>query len=239
MTNEELIQAFPECEKIKRDDMRQCIIEAIEQEKFYSEASSKVYRKARELYPCYKAPYDKEDPEQNAYRAYFWSDFHGNRSPFQKWIDTFETEFIERHGQQHTFDEACQMAADEWARMIFGTHMQNNGDQSDSGGLAMVLGTLVKDRAKKDYGSEVIDKFRSLIKEHYLGGCLFEYEDGKKYHDVPDCDYHPSASLRQALKRAGCKDDDIENMCPWKTTILIDARDNSVVVRGYQTERYI
>ena len=227
MTNEELIQAFPECDKIKREDMRKCIIDVIEQEKSYREAIRKVHKKALELFPAYFGPYNKEDPEQNAYRAYFWGD-SGN-CPFDQWLDKLEEEFIARHGQQHTFDEACQLAADEWVKMIFG----------NQGGLAMVLGTLVKVKAKDVYDAEVIENFRTLIKQYYLGRCMLKYEDGYEYLDVPSCDDQPSRVLLDILVKAGVKERIANIICPWKTCIYIDERDNSVVVCGYQRERYL
>ena len=49
MTTDELIQAFPECEKIKREDIAECITKAMTEERFYNEASDKVYHKAHEL----------------------------------------------------------------------------------------------------------------------------------------------------------------------------------------------
>ena len=123
--------------------------------------------------------------------------------------------------------------------MIFGNHVQNNGDQSDAGGLAMVLGTLAKDKASRGYGKDVIDKFRSLMADHYRGGCRWKSESGTEYRDEPDVDYNPSPSLFGLLVKAGCKEDDANNMCPWKTGITINQRDNSVCIHGYQTARYI
>ena len=188
MTNEELIQAFPECEKIKRDDMRQCIIEAMEKEQFYSTARSKVNKKAHALWP-HKREWRDLNPEFEAYKQYFWSDWP-RKAPFDEWLMKLEDEFIERHGQAHTFDEACQLAADEWVRMIFGHHMQDNGDKSDAGGMGMLLATLVKDR------------------------------------------------LRRNIK-AGVPRESIGDICPWKTEIIINERDNAVCIRGYQTQRFI
>ena len=238
MTTDELIQAFPECEKIKREDIAECINKAMTEERFYAEASDKINSKANELWPYQRGL--KDYSERVAYDAYFWGDIHqGVKSPFRKWLETFETEFIAQHGQVRTFDEACQTAADEWARMIFGNHVQNNGDQSDAGGLAMVLGTLVKDKASSGYGKDVTDKFRSLMADHYRGGCRWKSESGMEYRDEPDVDYNPSESLLGLLVKSGCKEDDANNMCPWKTGITINQRDNSVCVHGYRTARYM
>ena len=242
MTNEELIQAFPECEKIKREDIAECIIKAMDEEKFCSEATNKVYRKAHELYPTYKGPYDENNAEQNAYREYFYGIYEkGIESPFRSWLEVMEREFIARHGEVHTFDEACQIAADEWMRMIFGAHFQDNGDKSSAGGLAMMLGTALKQDARKDYGDDVVEKARTLMKEFYLADCILEDDEDKdrKYSQPPYCDYGPNTALFNILVKAGVSERDANNICPWKTGITIDKKDNSVVVRGYQTARYL
>lgn len=216
--------------------MRQCIIEAMEHERFYSVASDKVYKKAHDLWP-YKREWRDKNPEYEAYNLYFWNDWH-RKSPFKEWLRKLEDEFIERHGQVHTFEEACQLAADEWARMIFGNHIQNNGDQSDAGGLAMVLGTLAKGKASRGISSNIIEKFRKLCKEYYLGGCIYEDEYGKRVKE-PYCDYDPNSPLADLLLKAGVPKERVGGICPWKTGITINERDNSVIIRGYQTERFI
>ena len=238
MTNEELIQAFPECEKVKRNDMRQCIIDAIEQEKFYCVASTKVYNKAHELWP-YDRKWKDEDAEHQAYKLYFWGDWHGTESPFDVWLrKTFEEEFIARHGEVHTF-EACQIAADEWTRMIFGAHMQNNGDQSDAGGMSMILGTLAKEHAKEGISSDVIENFRKLCRDYYHDGCRAEEDKYGWRKEKPYCDYHPNGALAKLLLDAGVPRDKVGNIAPWKTGISINERDHAVRIGGYQTERYI
>jgi hypothetical protein len=239
MATDELIQAFPECEKIKREDIAECITKAMTEERFYAEASNKVYRKANELWP-YQCGLKDDDPERVARRAYFFYDIQkGVKSPFNEWLKTFETEFIAQHGQVRTFDEACQTAADEWARMIFGSHVQNNGDQSDAGGLAMVLGTLAKSKASSGISSDTIEKFRKLCKEYYLGGCRYKEDKYGWMESVPHCDYGPNGALSRLLDQAGVPHDRIGSICPWKTGITINRRDNSVCVHGYQTERYM
>lgn len=239
MTTEELIQAFPECEKIKREDIAECITKAMTEERFYAEASDKVYRKAHELWP-YQRGLKDDDPERVAYKAYFWGDIlKGVVSPFKEWQKTFEAEFIAQHGQVRTFDEACQIAADEWARMIFGNHVQNNGDKSDAGGMAMALGTLAKDKASRGIDSKVVEKFRKLCKEFYLGGCVCEDDYYGKRKEEPYCDYHPNPALADLLLKAGVPKKSIGSICPWKTGITINERDHAVRIGGYQTERFI
>lgn len=211
MTNQELIQAFPECELVKRSDMFQCIIEAMDQERFYCNASKRVFKKAKDLWP-----YKRE-----------WSDF-------REWLRMLEDEFIKRHGQVHTFEEACQLAADEWVRMIFGFHTQDNGTD----GIMMQLGTLVKEEARRDIDIEVVEKFRTLCRDYYLGGCIYEFEYGKRRAELY-CDYYPNSPLANLLLKAGVQKENVGFICPWKTGITINERDNAVCISGYQTERFI
>lgn len=238
MTTEELLKAFPECEKIRVENIEACIVEALHKERFYREAKRAITRRAEELWP-YNWRAERDDPDRVAYEAYFWGNSMKDiKAPFAEWIKTFETAFIARHGQIRSFEEACQTAADEWTHMVFGNHMQDNGDQSDTGGLAMMLGTLVKDKAKRDIDGETIEKFRTLCKDYYLGHCLYEGEYGMRVWE-PYCDYHPNTPLADLLLKAGVPKDKAEDIAPWKTGIGIDKRDNSVIVRGYQKERYI
>ena len=240
MTIEQLINEFPECEKIKREDIAECITKAMTEEKFYQEAVDKIWKKAHELYPHYDGRYDENDDEQNAYRSYFVCDYAtGGLSRFDEWMEMMRQLFVDMHGQVHTFEEACQIASDEWTRMIFGNHIQNNGDQSNAGGLAMVLGTLAKDKASRGISSNVIEKFRKLCKDYYLGGCIFEDKEYGKMKIEPYSDYGPNTALGKLLVQSGVSPDRIGSITPWKTGITINRRDNSVCVRGYQTARYM
>jgi len=238
MTIEELIQEFPECEKIKREDIAEFITKAMTDEKFYEEATEKIWEKAHELWPN-EQELEREDPKRVAHRLYFYGDYSGNESILHKWLTTFETEFITTHGQVHTFDEACQIVADEWTSMIFGNHLQDNGDQSEAGFLGMMLGTLAKDKARSGLGNEIVEKFRTLCKDYYLGGCIYVDEKFGKMKLVPYSDYGPNSALGWLLEQAGVPHDRIGNIAPWKTGITINKRDNSACVGSYQKQKYL
>ena len=240
MTIDELIQAFPECEKIKREDIAECITKAMTEEKFYSNALTKIYQKAHALYPPYMGPYEEGLAYRNAYHAYFYTDIYTwKRGPFGEWIDTLRQAFIALHGQVHTFDEACQIAADEWARMIFGDHIQDNGDESETGYFGMMLGTKLKNSISRRYTSNHAKRFRRLMKEYYLADCIPERFNDRpiKFAVLPSCDYHPNEVLFNILVKSGINEQDANNICPWKTSIYVDELDNSVCVKGYRTER--
>lgn len=237
MTNEEIINAFPECERIKKADVAECVNKAMAECKSWREIHSRLWYHCQKFWPQPK--YRREDhADYDEWSNYFSGNYDTREFYFRDWIKSIEEELRRRVGQRRTFDEACQLAADEWARMIFGTHIQNNGDQSDAGGMAMVLGTLVKDKAKSGYGSETVEKFRSLMADYYRGGCQYK-DDYGTYDSEPYCDYHPNSPLADILIKAGCDSHDVGSMCPWKTGIHIDEYDHSVIIRGYQTERYI
>lgn len=77
-----------------------------------------------------------------------------------------------------------------------------------------------------------------LFKHYYLGGCIYEDRIGKLRAE-PYCDYGPNSPLADLLLKAGVPEERVGGICPWKTGITINERDNSVIIRGYQTERFI
>lgn len=238
MTNKEIINAFPECDRIKKADIAECVNRLFDEVKFYNEIGDFLIEYCSTLWPeptNWRA--DRTDIDE--WLHYFHGNYKTKDYRFREWRKIIQKEFVARHGQHRTYDEACQLAADEWARMIFGSHMQDNGDKSSEGFFGNMLATVVKNECSSGYGQDVIDRFRAAIKRHYLGDCFFESAEYGRFRDIPDCDYHPSYSLRKALSDAGCEDKDIGYMCPIKTAIIIDKIDNSVCVRGYRTERYM
>lgn len=235
MTIDELMQTFPECERIKREDMVECVTKAMECAKFYQDAIDTIRARALELWPRDRN-WEWECPEHQAFDAYFYG---GCGAPnFRRWIDAVKVEFIAHHGLVRTFDDACQLAADEWTRMIFSHHTQDNGDNTENGAMASMMGTLVKDTVASNIPQEVVEKFREQCKTFYLGGCQIETPWGLRRSE-PYCDYQPNTALCRLLSSAGVPDEKVDSICPWKTGIYIDDADNSVVVRGYQKERRI
>ena len=238
MTNEQLAAAFPECERIKKEQVVPFVEQVFNEVESWRQIGYKMKLLCQELWPKPKGV-KWEDPLHQEWKHYFYGDYETDQKDFDNWTKLLENEYLQRTGERRTMDEACQIAADEWTRMIFGNHVQNNGDQSDAGGMAMVLGTLVKDKASRGISSEVIERFRKLCKEYYLGGC--RYNDGKygRVNCEPYCDYGPNSALRRLLEQAGVPDNSIGCICPWKTGIAVDERDHAVIVRDYQKERFI
>jgi len=230
MDIKELIGMFQECEKVRRTDMEGCITDAVNNERFYAEAMNKLWLRLYELFP-----YKGDKDEKEAYKAYF---DNYDKGSLHEWMELFKLEFRNKHGVLRTFDEACELAAEKWARKIFGTHVQYNGDQSETGGMTMVLGTLAKEKAKEGLKQGVDEKFKALMRDYYRGGC--KYTDEKNTSTVvPYCDYGPNHALFDILVKAGVGEKDANFICPWKTGISIDTFDNSVCITGYQTAKYI
>lgn len=73
----------------------------------------------------------------------------------------------------------------------------------------------------------------------YKNHCIYTHNDGFKYYCAPSCDYDPNGPLYTILKNGGVEDKNIRSLCPWKTSISIDEKDNAVVVRGCKKEQYI
>ena len=238
MTNEELVAAFPECEHIKREHVAPLVERVFAECKTYREIHSVVWYYLTDLWPKPKGV-KWDDPIRQEWSDYIVGNYKTDMRPIPEWTKRLEDEFFARNGELHTLEEACQLAADEWARMIFGNHVQNNGDKSDAGGMAMVLGTLAKDKASRGIDSKVVEKFRELCKEFYLSGCRVDEDKYGWRKDEPYCDYHPNESLSNLLLKAGVPEKSIGSICPWKTGITINERDHSVRIGGYQTERFI
>lgn len=237
MTNEELVVAFPECERIKKEQVAPLVERSMNEVESWRQIGFMIKGLCKELWPK-PIGLKWDDPVFQEWNNYFYGDYDTNQRDFDDWINLLENEYLQRTGKRHMFDEACQIAADEWTRMIFGNHIQNNGDQSDTGGITMILGTLAKDKANRDIDSEVVEKFRALCKDFYLDGCMYDIGYGKRKIE-PYCDYGPNSPLADLLLKAGVPEKNIDFICPWKTGISVDDRDHTVIVRGYQTERYV
>lgn len=237
MTNEELVGKFPECPQIKRDDIRPLIEQVFAECKVYREIYNVVMKFCRKLYPE-PARYNSEDPECEAWYNYFCGDYDTKQYDFKNWIEAIEQEFLVRTGQRRTFEEACRIAAEEWSSMIFDRHVQDNGDKSEGGFFTMMLATINKADAAKEIEINVPDKFKELMTEYYLSGCKYKGTYGE-FESEPYSDYGPNAALADILTKAGVPQLKLSVICPWKTGIHVDSRDGTVVVRGYQKERYI
>ena len=140
--------------------------------------------------------------------------------------------FIKVNGMVHkTMNEAANIAADIWVNLLFKRVIQDNGDKTGHSDMAMMLGSLLKSRAQDNITPEIIEKARQNIYDHYR-------EPMNQYYSM-SVDYYPNKYLYDALLDAGVPENDIDSICPWKTSIYIDARDLYVVVCTYQDRKYL
>ena len=235
MTNEEIINAFPECERVHKEDIVDVVSRAFDELESYRQIRNLVYAECEKIWPC--PEYEGDGKDYHAWCDHFYS------KPFYAWFDDFEAEFRRRKGYKRTFNEACDLAADIWANKIFGWHLQDNGaiNEDHAGGFwACALGTVLKNDITKDISEDVVNKFRKLMSDYYKEWCLYvDKKDGWKGYVEPYCDYNPNCALYSILIEAGVKENNADMICPWKTGIVIDEKDYHVVVRTYRNQEYI
>ena len=242
MTNKEIISNFPSHRLIKRYDIEPVLEEIFLTAETYHEVYPRIMKKCKELFPKPNGLLRFDGITDKDWEDYFWGRYNDKHEKvddsFNDWVKSVEDEFIARRGQRHTFDEACHVAADQWCKMCFGNHIQDNGDKSETGYFGNLLATVVADEHKSSITKDVVEKANHLFYEYYKGGCIYEYE-GRKLNIELDCDYHPNTPLESILVKAGVSKESANCICPIKTMITIDKKDNSVVVSGYHTKTYM
>jgi len=199
-------------------------------------------------------PAVEETPEYKAWRRH--SDIDTIMYDCKR-ILGWEKTWVDLNGKANTNEEAAQKAADKWCEIIFGDHIQDNGAMNEDhpgGFYACALGTLLADKSKESITEEMVTKAHNLFKEYYLHELDFnttlnnehlkwlketlpstdDHFDWKYgFYDL-SCDYGPSWALYLILYHAGVPERNIDNICPWKTSIHIRKEDNAVMYRTYQ-----
>lgn len=228
----EMLDAFPECEKLKKEDMADAL------DKIFSGLES-----YNQVWSIVEDVVDKKNKfptdEKEKHEAYFaW------RNKYYNWIHDLKNAYIQEFGVKRSFEDACSMAADEWIRLIFDNGVQDNGDRSGYSDGLQCLGTYLKkssiDRIGGEEGLEKIkENVRQKMYEYYLGGCRYTSNGGYTHSNVsPYCDYDPNMPLYDILNSAGIPEQDIFSICPWKTGVEVDTLDNSVIVSTYGKRKY-
>jgi len=237
MTNEELINSFPECEFIKKENIIECINSIFDKIKFYREIHEYIMDKCNKFYPR-----KENDKEFNKKRAdYFYGSGYDEKynyiDPFGDWIELIENEFISRNGIIREYEESAEIAAKKWIDLIYGFHIQDNGaiNEDHGGGFAScALGTLLKNNTLDKLDKETLSKKTfTLIKEWYLNN-----RENRGYGNL-SVDYGPSKALHEILVEAGVPERNTSDICPWKTMISIDRKDNCVLYHTYGHVDYI
>lgn len=244
MTNKEIIELFPECELIHKNDIVSLVDKCFTEPKRYQEISNMVYNYCHELYPS--PDYDKDHDNWEICNNYFYGDYDKNSKrwlhPFRDWIENIENEFLRRFPPQRKYEEACKIVADKWCELLFSWHLQDNGAiNEDHGGgfLACALGTVLGNDAKEKISEESKKNAHEYIYNHYINDCLWKFDNGDSWNCELSVDYHPNTPLAAILKNSGIEERYIDSICPWKTRILIDKKDNSVIYATYGKREYI
>ena len=113
-------------------------------------------------------------------------------------------------------EKQIKTAVDWWAGAIQNPKF-DNGDDSRSGGMSMILATL----ARTDVSQNQLESFKRALTEAIQ-------ENTPRHISV---DYGPDMLLGAAMEKAGIP----SNMAPWKTTMWLIS-DGVSVRHGYRAE---
>lgn len=233
-TNEELLALMPEHERVDREYIKGAIDFIMEKMPCYQDIDGYIKQCCSKTFPYpTNEQFRNRDAYVDEYRNYFYE------TPYYKFRNCVQSEFLNRRGVRRSWEDACQIAANKWIDMIFGAHIQDNGDCTGHSDMAMMLGTLVKEKAMDGCGDNVPDKARELLYQYYLGGCIYKSDDGHEFKCEPYSDYGPNSPLYDILVKAGVDEKDAGSITPWKTGIEIDENDNAVILIGYQKRTYL
>lgn len=149
------------------------------------------------------------------------------------WKDLVINKFVEINPKFRSNEDACKMAAEFWCERIFKFHWQDNGSKDYNNGIQEILGTHIQAMAQKDLTPEMKDAAYKGLYDFYMNS-IINNDKLLQYETRLDVDYHPCSALYDILLKAGVPENKIDSICPWKTTLRIDARDNSILARdGY------
>jgi hypothetical protein len=233
---EDLINSFPESDKVKKEDFSDIIKHIFNEMKSYREIWGYLSDALENIYPSPSNEMWEEHWQKggNDYCA----KYKEYKDRFIHYVNNITKTFVAIKGKRHTYEDACSIAADEWVDLIFGSQLQDNGDRSEHSGMAMMLGTLLKYNAQERIPNfkELKPIVREKFYDYYHNGCLCNYE-GRTVFCTPDCDYHPNIALCEILKESGIPEKEIDSICPWKTSIRIDNEDYTVII--YKQEECI
>jgi hypothetical protein len=126
--------------------------------------------------------------------------------------------------QKRTYEEAVNISVKWWSEKAFATLFnQNNGENSENGGMTFMLMNMVASKAQAKVDTETIEKFEKKLTEILLS------QKGKpKYANELEVDYNPNHNLSHACAFAG-----VDTYClPCKTFTYID--ENNAVKGRYQ-----
>ena len=237
----EIIDSFPVCDKIGKNDIRALVELVFQTFETYHEIYSKVHDYCQEIWPRPENLYMTSEngkrertPEYKKWIDYFYG-LSSDENTIDHWVEKFKKMFVEYKGKKREFSEACSLAASKWHDMIFGEHHQNNGSDSIGCQMAQIYADGQKNIARHNTTLEIREKFLELMTKFYENDCIVR-EKGHEYQDIPDVDYGPNLSLKNILRESGVPEQYISAICPWKTCIIVDKLDNTVIIHEYRKE---
>lgn len=238
-----LIQQCPKHDKVDMNKIKEMLENIFEHCDYYQDVNEYFKKYVNTCFPG--SDYNKykwDSPEYDEYYNYMMGDIDNKETSFYKWSKWVAEDFLNVKGPRRTFDEACKLAADEWCKKLFGNHVQDNGALNEEHSFMMCgLGTLLKDKAQESITEEMIENTRTNLYKYFENHCEYRSKEHPEWthHIQLYSDYGPNAPLYDILYEAGIPEDDIRNICPWKTGIEIDENDNAVIMIGYQKRNYI
>lgn len=186
-----------------------------------------AYNKFMNAY--YYQPYDRDI--RNGKKMSVVDDWYYDH--VDKWQRSLNQAWLEIHGPRHNREEIMKLAADFWCERIFDSSRQDNGDNSSTGCLSMMMASMLKTDSMRKQDSSVRDKAWYLIAEYY--GKVFDKTLPNRFEDGLSVDYHPCGALYNILKEAGVNEIDIDCIVPIKTYLSLRDFDKSLVgTSGYR-----
>ena len=232
---EYLISIFPKNSKINAEDFRQTLVDIFENEQYCQTIFDRLRKRFEDFFPYpTKEQWEDMSADEKYCRVYI-----DEKSLIYEWSKNVEVFFVNAKGCRRTYDEACELAADTWMEKLFVKVFQDNGDRSGHSDNMQMLGLLLKADALEGISDEVKNKVKENLIKYYKNHCLYKDKEGYTFHVELYCDYNPNIPLYDILKNAGIPENKINSLCPWKTGVEIDSRDNAVILISYQKHEYI
>ncbi|MBR4590139.1 MAG: hypothetical protein IKO36_05675 [Bacteroidaceae bacterium] len=231
----DLITIFPENSKIPAEEFRQTLVDIFNNEKYCQNIITRLYKRFEDFFPY---PTNEQWADMSDNETYCKT-YMDEKGLIYDWSKDVEVHFILAKGHRRTYDEACELAADYWMEKLFVKVFQDNGDRSGHSDTMQMLGSLLKVNASEGISDEVKNKVKENLIKYYKDHCIYKDNDGHTFHVELYCDYGPNTPLYYILKNSGIPENKINSICPWKTGIEIDDRDNAVVIKEYGKREYI
>lgn len=130
--------------------------------------------------------------------------------------------------ESQTYEEAVIKMVLFWSEKIQQPINQNNGDDSENGGMSFMLMNMAANGAQKSITPDKIKVFEKSLTER-----LMAIESKSNWEKALDVDYHPNRLLAESATEAGI---DL-GVFPCKTYTCIQEGNKVIGAMGYHGER--